>query len=171
MAGRSDVRIAPARRPDLKPILAFTKQTFDAHHARNPKAFPPQVRPKLEEVHRAGISGQSDGQCTYVARDGQSLAGFVLLKQVFGMGMIYDIGVLKDYRRRGMALALMKQAVAHGEASGWSMVYGAVWDGNDPSHDLFRKAGFTPGRPLSPLLKRFFPMQRNLTYSFELFQD
>jgi ribosomal protein S18 acetylase RimI-like enzyme len=55
-----------------------------------------------------------------------------------------SIGVHRAYRRRGVARALVKAALAHAEGAGIREVELASWAFNQSAHEAFRKLGFIP---------------------------
>ncbi len=73
---------------------------------------------------------------------------------------VEDVWTAPPFRRRGVALAPLRQVTARAEAEGWSGVLATVWIGNDASAGLVAAAGFEteswkvgwgPRRPVPPL--------------------
>ncbi|HUH82782.1 MAG TPA: GNAT family N-acetyltransferase [Nitrososphaerales archaeon] len=61
-------------------------------------------------------------------------------------GWIYHLGVLPEYRRRGVASRLVREVERRMKDMGVLKVNAIVYDDNTPSLTLFRKMGFIPDR-------------------------
>ena len=81
----------------------------------------------------------------YVWEEGESLAGFVVVQRDGGTAVwqIEPLGVLPEYRRRGIARRLMTEALDMLRALGAEAVRLGVIDGNEPAQALYRSIGFT----------------------------
>lgn len=87
----------------------------------------------------------------FVASDGaQKLAGFTQLYPTFSSvsaqraWILNDLFVAPDWRQRGVAKALMQQALAHARASGAAWISLQTAHDNLPAQSLYRSFGFVP---------------------------
>ncbi|MEP6318892.1 MAG: GNAT family N-acetyltransferase [Paracoccaceae bacterium] len=164
----SDIQVAPATPAHLSSILDQTRVTLQEHRARNPRAFPPKLMTKLEKRHRAAVSVELKQPISFVASLNGADAGFILLRPVADMAMIYDIGVFPVFRRQGVGRELVSHAVSIAQTREWNLLFAAVWDGNEASHQLFRGSDFIAQRSPFGALARFFPKHRVTSYAFKV---
>ncbi len=82
-----------------------------------------------------------------VALEGERLVGYIVLSTVLDEGNIDNVAVAPEYRRRGVAEALLKNAIARSRAWGLAFLTLEVRAGNEPAIALYAKHGFqTVGR-------------------------
>lgn len=77
-----------------------------------------------------------------VALAGETLVGHIVLSAVLDEGSIDNVAVSPEYRRRGVADALVRDAIARGRDMGLAFITLEVRAGNDPAIALYRKHGF-----------------------------
>ena len=78
----------------------------------------------------------------YAAREGERLIGFAGLLMAPPEADILDVTVLPEYRRRGVACALLKTLFENAKAHGVDTIFLEVRAGNEPAKALYRKLGF-----------------------------
>lgn len=71
-----------------------------------------------------------------------TLTGFILLSVVADEAEILTLGVMPDFRRRGLASRLLEQAVVVARAGGARALFLEVSETNAPALGLYRGAGF-----------------------------
>ena len=160
----TQLQIAPTTQVDLPAILDMAGETFRAHQSRHPQAFPDIILLKLEEIHRDAVDLAGDTPTSFSAKQNDDLMGYVLLREKSGGGVIYDIGVLPEYRRDGIGLALLNKATEIAKARHWRVLSATVWAGNTASHTMFGKAGFETMRLLPLSLERSGLKPTKITY-------
>jgi ribosomal protein S18 acetylase RimI-like enzyme len=70
-------------------------------------------------------------------------AGLIMLKELGeGIGYVYYVAVLPEFRRRQVGGRLLDDALAHFASRGVSSVYATVEEGNAASLSLFHSRGF-----------------------------
>ena len=77
-----------------------------------------------------------------VALEGESLAGYIVLSTVLDEGNIDNVAVSPEFRRSGVADALVRDAVARSRELGLAFLMLEVRAGNEPAIALYRKHGF-----------------------------
>ena len=77
-----------------------------------------------------------------VAAEGEDLVGYIVLSTVLDEGNIDNVAVSPAYRRRGVADALVLDAVARSREMGLAFLMLEVRAGNEPAIALYRKHGF-----------------------------
>ena len=77
-----------------------------------------------------------------VAAEGESLMGYIVLSTVLDEGNIDNVAVSPEFRRRGVADALVQDAVARSRDMGLAFLMLEVRAGNEPAIALYRKHGF-----------------------------
>ena len=168
------MRIAPATAEHLPLVLDLASATLKAHRARNPRAFPHSKDSDLIGLHKVAIGFPAEGQWTFLAWSNVKVEGYVTIKPLKYLtinpknisGMIYDICVLPEARANGIGQLLVDHALAHARERNWKILVAVVWDGNDASHRLFKKADFESGR--RSMFGRFFPKFRSTVYIHQL---
>jgi len=74
---------------------------------------------------------------------GDSAVGLAMLKEIGeGIGYIYYLAVLPEFRKRGIGGTLMDEALAHFASQSTFSVYASVEEDNVPSLSLLRSKGF-----------------------------
>jgi ribosomal protein S18 acetylase RimI-like enzyme len=93
--------------------------------------------PYASPGHRAVLG--SAGVHHFVVRDGGAPAGHAVLNLAGGTGGVYDMGVAREFRRRGHGLALTRAVLARaGELGCASVTLNATGEGEP----MYRRAGF-----------------------------
>lgn len=85
----------------------------------------------------------------FVARDGQEIVGITcLVRRPGGDAEVWDTGVLRSHRRRGIARALKLMATRYAADSGFAFVYTDNRADNAGMLALNSELGFIPGEVL-----------------------
>ncbi len=82
---------------------------------------------------------KADSHCT-VAIEQDSVIGFLAFEQVLDEGSIIEVAVAPDCRRKGIAKALITQAIQ--SADGSAAVFLEVRESNAPAVSLYEALGF-----------------------------
>jgi ribosomal-protein-alanine N-acetyltransferase len=77
-----------------------------------------------------------------VARSGSRVCGYIGLQYVLDEGDICNIGVLPEYRCRGIARSLMERLFEICKTRGITTIHLEVRTGNTKAIDLYEKTGF-----------------------------
>ena len=77
-----------------------------------------------------------------VALEGEALIGCLVLSTVLDEGSIDNVAVAPEYRRRGVADALILETIQKGREMGLAFLTLEVRAGNEPAIALYRKHGF-----------------------------
>ena len=77
-----------------------------------------------------------------VAAEGESILGYIVFSSVLDEGSIDNIAVAPGYRRRGVADALISNAIEKAQEAGLSVIYLEVRASNAPAIALYKKHGF-----------------------------
>lgn len=77
-----------------------------------------------------------------VAEDAGAAVGYIMLSRVLDEGSVDSIAVAPEYRRRGAADALMREAIRRGRETGLALITLEVRAGNAPAIALYGKHGF-----------------------------
>ena len=103
-----------------------------------------RVWPAIQLLQRFTPSMQ-DLMRGHVWEENGSLAGFVVVQRDGGSAVwqIEPLGVLPEYRRRGIARRLMSEALEMIRSLGAEAARLGVIDGNEPAQELYRSMGFT----------------------------
>ena len=82
---------------------------------------------------------KADSRCTVAVEDSK-VVGFLAFEQIMDEGSIVEVAVFPDYRRRGIARALICEALQVCE--GLRTVFLEVREGNAPAVALYESLGF-----------------------------
>lgn len=96
-----------------------------------------------------GETGRFMPEASFVALEGERLAGAILVSHWMGSPLISELGVAADHRRRGIARALASAAstrLAALEEPRWALY---VTEGNEPAIALYRGLGFSQAGGMS----------------------
>ncbi|MEX3016209.1 GNAT family N-acetyltransferase [Gymnodinialimonas hymeniacidonis] len=150
------VTIRPALSDDRPAIEAASRETWDAHRARQPFAFAENGwdfgMARWHEIAFRGPTAEPLGESgnLFLADAGGQMVGFVLLSwhlraDVEDMpdGAILDIWVHPDWRHKGVGQNLVGFAKDMATEADWDSLTADVWTGA-PSSGLFEAAGFAP---------------------------
>jgi len=143
MEGCYSIRRARLSLSEAEALLAVE------HHSLGDSSYTPQ---EILAVMRR------PEQYAYVAVSGEEPVGFCSCFEtpsVFGCRLELDmLGVVPTHRRRGVATALLKRAVADGHARGVRIFRGLVAVGNMASQWPFRNAGLSASAPAVDMFVR-----------------
>lgn len=82
--------------------------------------------------------------CLYLAAvDGDTLAGYIGVQTVLDEGYINNVAVRPEYRRKGIAAALISLLIDEARAIGLAFMTLEVRESNAPAIALYEKLGFT----------------------------
>lgn len=82
--------------------------------------------------------------CLYLAAvDGDTLVGYIGVQTVLDEGYINNVAVRPEYRRRGIAAALISLLINEARAIGLAFMTLEVRESNAPAIALYEKLGFT----------------------------
>lgn len=82
--------------------------------------------------------------CLYLAAvDGDTLVGYIGVQTVLDEGYINNVAVRPEYRRRGIAAALISLLADQAQAIGLAFMTLEVRESNAPAIALYEKLGFT----------------------------
>ena len=82
--------------------------------------------------------------CLYLAAvDGDTLVGYIGVQTVLDEGYINNVAVRPEYRRRGIAAALISLLAEQAQAIGLAFMTLEVRESNTPAIALYEKLGFT----------------------------
>ncbi|MGV8176484.1 MAG: GNAT family N-acetyltransferase [Candidatus Bilamarchaeaceae archaeon] len=90
----------------------------------------------------AEVPGPQDE--VFVAEAGGKLAGFLRVCIVQGRTVINGLGVLPEYRERGLGTRLLEEAIAYLDGKGVAEVYLKVKEGNFKALSVYNRMGFIP---------------------------
>ena len=104
--------------------------------------------PWTEEIIRSQLSGE--GKLMLVAEEDGRFAGYMGLQYVLDEGYISNVCTAPEFRRRGVASALIDETVTRAAALGLSFLSLEVRRSNEPAIRLyeawgFQKVGVRPG--------------------------
>jgi mycothiol synthase len=128
---------------DLMPLFIADEEAFEDHWG--------YVRVSYDLWLHWMTGSTYDPSLWYVAYDGDEIAGYALCKPQEGgdptMGWVEVLGVRRQWRRRGLALALLLHAFGEFHRRGHTRV-GLGVDGENTTGAvrLYEKAGMRPGR-------------------------
>ena len=89
-------------------------------------------------------SEMNNPSCLYLAAvDGDTLVGYIGVQTVLDEGYINNVAVRPEYRRRGIAAALISLLAEQAQAIGLAFMTLEVRDSNAPAIALYEKLGFT----------------------------
>lgn len=97
--------------------------------------------PWTEAMMRAQVEGE--GRLMTLARVGMAVAGYAGLMYVLDEGYISNIAVLPEFRRRGIASALIGDMLGRAKELGLSFLTLEVRESNAPARALYSASGFS----------------------------
>ena len=113
--------------------------------------FKPEGRDSKECVEKQ-IAVNPD--FVYGAFSDGRLVGTIMLSSDLRKGWVNRLAVDPDYRRRGVAIALIEESEKTLRKHGLKIFCSLVEDSNKPSKSLFRKCGYTEQRSITYFSKR-----------------
>jgi len=99
-----------------------------------------------------------------VATEGQKIMGYVGMYVLFGEGEIVNVAVAEEYRRRGVARALMEELFAYKEERSLERLILEVRLSNLPAKHLYDSLGFSE----IGIRKDFYEAPREDAYIMEI---
>ncbi len=120
------VEVRPARTQDLETIEALEVAVFGRATV-------------AAAVRRA--AAPTDPRCFVAVLDG-SVRGFLSAVVVADEVEIHDVAVDPDWRRRGLALALVREVLEEAARAGCGRVVLEVGEGNRAARKLYERCGF-----------------------------
>jgi ribosomal protein S18 acetylase RimI-like enzyme len=142
----------------LKPPSPITVDEYDALIALW-EAAGLHHRPAGRDSREA-FGAQNDGGTQFpigIKTDGGTLAGVVLATHDGRKGWINRLAVLPEFRRQGVALALIRAAEETLRAQGIDVIAALIEPGNDPSLAVFQSAGYDDWPGMHYVSKRSNP--------------
>lgn len=104
-----------------------------------------KVPKEREEVTRSGFNFYLKGGSTFAAEENGEVVGYVASQEVPSMHgvdiWIEYIVVQKEFRRRGIGLALLRKVIDYATCSSIDRIYAFINPDNEPSMRLHSKAG------------------------------
>lgn len=97
------VRVCDGSLEDIRRIHATIEESFLDHWAHTPRSF--------EDWHRNMVREEFDPTLWFLAYDGAEIAGATLCRvREAGLGWINQVAVRRPWRKRGLGMALLRQA-------------------------------------------------------------
>ena len=118
--------IRDAEKADLDAIVELEKACFSAPWSKNSFEF------ELSSPDSAFIT----------AKEGDTLAGFAVLHRFIDEGELFNIAVSEDFRREGVADAMLAELFRRAGVWGIKRVMLEVRKSNAPARALYMKNGF-----------------------------
>jgi len=107
-------------------------------------------------INTLALTWMQQGWKFYLAYFGERPVGTCLLSSLSGIGGIFNVGTLKEYRRRGIGAALTLQAVMDSIDEGNDLHILETVKGGNAEH-LYRKIGFEIVHAISYFVKEIMP--------------
>jgi len=79
-----------------------------------------------------------------VAHSGKGIAGYLIAREVAGTGEVLNLAVSPDFRRRGVARALLRAGLTYLRKRRVEEVYLEVRESNRSAQALYLSSGFRP---------------------------
>jgi ribosomal protein S18 acetylase RimI-like enzyme len=142
--------LRPARRSDVRTIVALWHEMMAFHHERDPRfRFGPTVQRDLEQHLYSTLRSREAVLLVAVAE--AQVVGYLLgelhrrrpIYPVGAYGFISDLCVTERWRRRGIGSALVERALAWFQEKGVTAVELLVADRNPAALDFWRRMGWT----------------------------
>jgi ribosomal protein S18 acetylase RimI-like enzyme len=112
-----------------------------------------EIRPGDDE-NEVRIKVTRDPELFLVAEEDDRVVGSLMGAWDGRRGWLYHLGVLPEYRRRGIAAALVEEVERRMKAKGVVKANTLVYDTNTPSLAFFKKMGYPVDRSMLFLGKR-----------------
>jgi len=115
-----------------------------------------QLFPGTHTTGRRLVEDRDEDHLRLVVEVDGSLAGYVAFDhQADGSGYLDFLGVAPEFRRRGLATALVRSAIATLQGRGAAPIHLTVREDNHGARSLYASSGFTETRLIRPLRKGF----------------
>ena len=112
---------------------------------RNPKQYMEELKER-REITRSGFNFYLRTGSTFVAEENGEAVGYVASQRVPSMHgvdlWIEYIVIQKEFRRRGIGLALLQKLIDYATSTSIDRIYAFINPDNEPSTRLHSKAGF-----------------------------
>ncbi len=139
-----DIRLA--QKEHIPGMIALLKQVGEVHHRLRPDIFGPGTQKYDEAALEKLLTEES--RPIYIAKCDGAVAGycFCVVKEFPGRREFYidDLCVDENCRRRGIAQALYRHALAQAKSRGCHSLTLNVWCGNEVAMEFYKKQGLTP---------------------------
>ena len=103
--------------------------------------------PPIEDVRKFVERVRDRGAAQVVAIDGDRVVGWCDIVRRSGEGFehsgVLGMGLLEEYRERGLGARLLEAALQRAREAGLERVELAVWASNDRARRLYDRSGFT----------------------------
>ena len=123
------VSIRAATLDDIPAILALEQSAPSASHWN-------------AEQYKSRVQSQIEDACFLVAECEGKIAGFICARIVAGEWEIENVVVTKEFRRRGVAVELMRSLLAKWEQAAGTAILLEVRESNAAARALYAKNGF-----------------------------
>ena len=142
------VESAVLLKPPEEPEVALLARLFmDVYEGHMEQAFGIHVGP--EEEWRGYVTGIFKGDAgrylpsaSFVGLEGKRIVGALLATHWMGCPLVADLGVSKEWRRRGLGEALLRSSMNRLADLGEKRFALYTTLGNDPAISLYRRLGF-----------------------------
>ncbi len=136
-----DIQIEPIRETHIKSY----HEAVDVV-AREKKFLARTEAPPIEEVEKLVRESIHNKNACYVAVASGQVVGWCLILQssrkVFSHCATLGMGVVKDFRGKGIGSSLIKTALSRAKANGMERIELEVFENNAPALRLYEKIGF-----------------------------
>lgn len=121
------MRVEPFSEADVKGIASIEKECFSAPWSED------SIRVELENKNARFLVAKSD----------EKVLGYIGVHEIAGEGYIANVAVSKNYRRFGIASALLDRAEKGAKERGCDFISLEVRKSNVPAITLYKKRGYT----------------------------
>ena len=98
----------------------------------------------LTEIEKAcNLPSWGERQITFGAIEDNEIIGFISADYVLDECTIFNIGVLPQYRRKGLGKLLIDELICEAKKRDFAFITLEVRSENIPAYKLYEKAGFT----------------------------
>ncbi|MDK9772028.1 GNAT family N-acetyltransferase [Vibrio sp. B181a] len=141
--------IKPALFDDLEQLNDLMFELHDEHHIQSPEFF--KTAEEIEQEKSIARYLDNPECLVYVARVGDEIIGFVsghfcelisTVSKPVMMGSVDELYVLPEYRKQGIAKALIEKIEATFVDYGVQQMFVEVWDFNQTAISLYENQGF-----------------------------
>ena len=120
------MEIKTAEKRDLDGIMEIERSSFSVPWSENSMLY---------EI-------ESEDGVALVAKDGNTVAGFVILRLFDDEAEIFNIAVRENTRRQGIGFSLMQSVIDEARKKSVNVLYLEVRESNTGAYDLYCKCGF-----------------------------
>lgn len=119
------------------------------------RAYEDQDLPEIAEIERISFSvpwseeelarcAKLDNYRFFVVTEGDTAAGYAGILTCLDEADVTTVAVRPEFRRRGMAEALVKAMIEYADEKEIRFIFLEVRESNEPAKALYRKLGFEP---------------------------